>query len=325
MKKKLRLGLLGTGVAAERLYLPAFEQVATRIEWVACANRTRSKAVRFAKRAGIARVESDAEALLSADDVDAVLISLPIDALPSYVLASLRAGKAVLSEKPIAASVKLGQALLKKAEKLEPVWMVGENYAFFPLVAKLKEWIGSGRLGAVRLVEARMFNWLDRRNPYVRTPWRAAPEHPGGFITDAGVHLAHVVRTCFGSPVEVKSLTACFDPKLPPIDTALAVMQFGDGVLGTWTSCFTAHAQTPMLIVYGSRGTAEFSPDRLSFRSARGKVQLVESEANSFAAQFRHFADVVTEGASPRITPRDALADLAMVEAIVAGHRHPAA
>ena len=41
---KLRLGMIGTGVAANRLYLPAFQRLGRKLELVACTNRTRKKA-----------------------------------------------------------------------------------------------------------------------------------------------------------------------------------------------------------------------------------------------------------------------------------------
>ena len=120
MKSKLRLGLLGTGVAANELYLPAFKKLGHELELVACTNRTRKKAERFARLAGVARVVDSAEALFALPEVEAVLISLPIAAQPPLVLAALQSGKAVLSEKPVAPSVAAGQKLLKAAKKLAP-------------------------------------------------------------------------------------------------------------------------------------------------------------------------------------------------------------
>ena len=48
--RPLRLGILGTGIAANKLYLPAFKLLGREIELVACANRTKSKALAFAKK-----------------------------------------------------------------------------------------------------------------------------------------------------------------------------------------------------------------------------------------------------------------------------------
>jgi predicted dehydrogenase len=224
MAKKLRLGILGTGIAARELYRPAFERLRDRVELAACANRRRSKALEYAHLARIPRVVGTAEELFALPDLDAILISLPIHLQPRYVLAALAAGKAVVSEKPVAPSVAAGRRLLRAAARFSPPWLVAENYAFMPAVQQLQAWVERGRLGGIRLVEAAMTAWLDRSNPFFRTAWRARPEH-GGFIVDAGVHLAHVVRRCFGPPVKVSSLTGCFTPALPPIDTAVAVLE----------------------------------------------------------------------------------------------------
>ena len=118
--KRLRLGLLGTGVAAEKLYLPAFEVLRHRLDLVACANRTRKKAERYARIARVERVVDSAEELFALPDLDAVLISLPIDAQPAYVLAALRAGKAVLSEKPVGPSVAAASRLVRAVARYAP-------------------------------------------------------------------------------------------------------------------------------------------------------------------------------------------------------------
>jgi len=86
MKTRLRLGVIGTGLAAHLLYLPALKTLRHRIEIVACANRTRQKAEHFAKLVGCPLVVDTPEELLDLDQVQAVLISLPIDVQPQYVL-----------------------------------------------------------------------------------------------------------------------------------------------------------------------------------------------------------------------------------------------
>src|SRR6187399_687561 len=149
--KKLRLALLGTGIAAERLYLPAFQALGKRIELVACANRTRKKAERYARLARIPRVVDDAEALFALPDVDAVLISLPIESQPEYVLAALGAGKAVLSEKPVGPSVAEARRLIAKAKRFDVPWLVGENFAFMEHAERLRTLVTTGKLGDVRL------------------------------------------------------------------------------------------------------------------------------------------------------------------------------
>ena len=318
MRRKLRLGLLGTGVAARRLYLPAFARLAGRVEVVACAARHRANAQDYARLAGIPKVAGSARELLAVPGLDAVFISLPIWAQPRYVLQALAAGKAVLSEKPIAHTVAAGRRLVEAAARFPSPWLVAENYAFLPEVAKLEEWLDRGRVGEVRLAEIRQVAWLDRRNEYFNTAWRARPRHAGGFVVDGGVHLAHVVRRLFGMPARVDALTAQFDPALPPIDTAVAVLRFASGALGTWTSCFTAHDAGPLLKVLGGKATAELYRDRAVLRPAVGREIEYRSGVDSYEAQLAHFADVVLRGAPPAVWPADARAHLTQVKAICA-------
>jgi predicted dehydrogenase len=314
---RLRLGMIGTGEAAHRLYLPAFQRLGKKLEIVACTNRTRKKAEAYAKLAGIPKVVSSAAELLALPEVDAVLISLPIDAQPALVLQALAAGKPVLSEKPVAPSVAAGRRLLKSAARYGTPWLIGENHAFMPAIARLQRWVEQGRLGEPRLLEAFQIAWIDAKNPFFRTAWRQQPAHVGGFVADAGVHLAHTVRRVLGMPTLVKNLTAQFNPALPPLDTAVAVLRFACGALGTWTSCFTAHHKGPMLRVYGSKGTAELGWDNVVLRDARGKETVFATKVDSFEAQFSHFCDVVVRGAPVAYAPEEALLDLSLIEAIV--------
>jgi predicted dehydrogenase len=317
--RKLRLGLLGTGIAPRKLYLPAFERVKGRVELVACANRTKKKALDYAKLAGIPKVVDDSEALLALPEVDAIMISLPIDLQPRYVLAALAAGKPVLSEKPVGPTVVAARALIAKAKRHRTPWLVGENFAFMPHVARLVSWVKAEKLGDVRLLEATQMAVMDEKNPYFHTAWRSQPGHVGGFVADAGVHLACAVRRCLGVPTEVRSLTARFNAALPPLDTAVATLRFAGGTLGTWRSCFSAAYEGPMLRLYGSRANAELHYDHARLVPRRGKPLTFRSGVNSFAAELEHFADMVQRRTPAAYTPEEAVADLELMARIVRG------
>jgi predicted dehydrogenase len=321
--KKLRLGLLGTGLAAERLYLPAFEALRGRIEVVACANRTRKKAERYARLARIPKVVDDAEALFALPEVEAVLVSLPIERQPEYVLAALAAGKAVLSEKPVGPSVADARRLIAKAKRFDVPWLVGENFAFMEHAERLRTLVAAGKLGEIRLVEAVQMTAMDETNPYFHTTWRTSPKFVGGFVVDGGVHVAHVVRRCFGMPEVGPPLTASFDRRLPPLDTVVATLWFESGAVGTWTSCFSVPYQGPLLRVYGSRASAELFWGHLVVRSPgsprrpAGRETRFDQKNSSFYGELSHFVDVVQKGTAPRVPPEEALLDLELLETLV--------
>ncbi|HTB35073.1 MAG TPA: Gfo/Idh/MocA family oxidoreductase [bacterium] len=320
--KPLRLGLIGTGIAAERLYLPRLQKLRGHLRLEACANRTRSKAVAFAKLAKVPLVFDTAEALLACPDLDAVLISLPIELQPAMVLKALRAGKHVLSEKPVAGSLAQGRALLKQAAPFQHRglrWMVGENFRFWPQGLQLRTWLEQGRLGDVRLVEVRQLGLTDERVPYFHTAWRTRPKFVGGFVTDAGVHLAHVVRSCFGLPLEIRRLTAQYNPMLRPLDTVVAALRFPGGILGSWTSCYAAADSGPILTVRGSKANAVFTWHDSQLQAHGSKPLMGAAGGNGMSRQFKHFAEAVRGGTEFEVNPAETLADLAFMQGLVQG------
>jgi predicted dehydrogenase len=320
--KPLRLGLIGTGIAAERLYLPRLKRLGGHLRLVACSNRTRAKADAFARLAEVPLVLDTADDLLAQPAVEAVLISLPIELQPAMVLKALKAGKHVISEKPVAGSLAQGRDLLRRAQpylRKGLRWMVGENFHFWPQGLQLKSWLEQGRLGDVRLVEVRQLGLTDEKVPYFHTAWRTQPKFVGGFVTDAGVHLAHVVRNCFGLPIEIKRLKAQFNPSLSPVDTVVAAMSFPGGILGSWTSCYAAGDPGPILTVRGSKANAVFTWADSQLHPRGKAVQWKTAGGNGMTRQFRHFAEAVRGGRPFAVQPAEALSDLAFMQGLVQG------
>lgn len=319
MTRKLRLGIIGTGIATNDLYFPNLEKLRSRIEIVAVANRRRSKAVAFAKRAGVGRVHATGVALLRDPEVEAVLLSLPIHLNASWVVKALRANKHVLCEKPIAGTVEAGRRLVAEAKRYDRVYLVGENYFFTPHIEQARAWVKQGALGDVRLLEASQIFLTTPDNKYAKTPWRKRPKHLGGFVADAGVHLANIVRETFGMPRNIRNLTAQHNPKLPPLDTAVATFTLENGALGVWKSCFSARTsgEVPMLRVYGSRANLEVYFGRSVLLTHDRKPTLATSPENGFYHEFLHFADAVVRRKKLRFPPRSALLDLELMARIV--------
>ncbi len=320
--RPLRLGLLGTGVAARRLYLPALKRLGREVVLVACANRTRAKAETFARDSGSPKVVPDLAALAGLPDVEAVLVSLPIPEQPRAVLECLRLGKAVLSEKPVAPDLGSGRALLAKVRgrfPTGPLWMVAENYRFMPHVDWALERLRAGDLGEVRVVEVRQSGVMDPSNPYFHTAWRRDARFVGGFVFDAGVHLAHVARRLLGTPTQIRGLTAGFHPELKPMDTAVAALRFPGGAVGLWLSSFSCDCGGAMLTLRGSRASLEIHREHALLTPAKGRARVFRSQADSYALQLLAFARALRAGEPSPYPPSEALEDLAFMEGVVRG------
>src|SRR5690349_18239861 len=100
----IRWGIIGCGDVTEIKSGPGFQK-AEGSELVAVMRRDAAKARDYAERHKVPRWYSDADALLADRDVDAVYVATPTSSHKEYVLKAARAGKPVLVEKPMAASV----------------------------------------------------------------------------------------------------------------------------------------------------------------------------------------------------------------------------
>ena len=317
--RKLKLGIIGTGIATTDLYWPQLKQLKAKIEIVAVANRRISKAKAFAKLAGVKHVAEGGDALLARPDVEAVMISLPINLNAQWVIKALKAGKHVICEKPIASNPAEGARLIKAAAKYKKLWMVGENYYFVPSTIQARNWIKAGKIGRLHLIEAAQLNRLVTSNKYYKTTWRQKPKYIGGFVVDAGVHISNIAREVAGMPVAVKNMTARYNPALVPIDTAVAALKFKSGALGIWRSCFSAvsPSRMPLLKVFGSKGTVEIYDGHAVLYPLKGKPVTVNSKHDGFYHQFDHFADAVVKGTKLRFKPQQALQDLEFMQMVV--------
>jgi predicted dehydrogenase len=103
------------------------------------------------------------------------------------------------------------------------------------------------------------------------------------------------------------------------MDTALAAFRTSTGIVGTWTSCFSAAAGGPLFSVHGSKGSLEIHYAHALLRPRSGKERSFRTHADSYALQFSHFAKALRCAQTPAYTAEDAVADLAVIEGIIRG------
>ncbi len=126
-----------------------------------------------ARHAGVA-VETRLDALLANHDLDAVYVATPVSTHFGIVSAALEAGKHVMVEKPLAASVEEGEALCRLARERGLVLMVGHTFVYSPPVIKVKSLLDAGTLGDLYYIDSVRVNLgLFQRD--VSVIWDLAP------------------------------------------------------------------------------------------------------------------------------------------------------
>jgi predicted dehydrogenase len=328
----LPIALLGAGIFASTQHLPAILSTPSLV-LKAIYSRSASSARNLLVSASSSSsphldydvsIYSDDDggltALLSRPDIAAVMIALPITVQPSVILQCLRAGKHVLSEKPIAPSISCALELLSvsKTTTTTTLWGVAENYRFQASWAYAREHIS--RLGRVLGFSVKMATLIDPvGNRYFHTSWRKTPEYQGGFILDGGVHFVAALRMLLGvenEVVKVSAFTACNRDYLLPVDTLNAVLKTRKGTTGSLMISFGSSERAFEFTVACEGGVVTCGGGgRVTVRDIEGKEEVKEfPDDRGIKQEFEAFAEGVRKGKiHPDQTPEEALKDLELV------------
>jgi predicted dehydrogenase len=196
----IRWGILGTGGIAGKFAagLAALDDA----QLVAVGSRSAESAAAFGERFAIPRRHASYAALAHDPAVDAIYVATPHTLHHENTLLCLRAGKAVLCEKPF--TINAGQAaeLIAEARGRGVLLMEAMWTRFLPHMVALRRTIDSGAIGAVRMLRAD-FCFRTSVNPSSRL---FDPALGGGALLDVGVYNISLASWLLGTPGRIVSL-----------------------------------------------------------------------------------------------------------------------
>ena len=217
--KELRIGLIGTGFMGRthsngyKRVGDFFPKLAYRPVLQAVCSRNLEKVTDFAQQWGYASVETDWQALIARDDIDAIDICTPNEWHAEIALAAAAAGKMILCEKPLARTLPEAEAMVAAVEKTGVRNTVWYNYRRLPAVTLAKQIIDSGQLGRIFHYRANFLqDWTINANlSQGGGNWRMDVASAGSGVT--GDLLAHCIDTALwlnGSIRDVSAVTETF-------------------------------------------------------------------------------------------------------------------
>ena len=304
---QIRLGIIGTGLAVEKLHWPALRQLSAQFRVTAFTNRSRANAERFAGYSGtpMSAFVADYHDLLARDDVDAVLISLPIPLNLPVTREALEAGKHVICEKPAGANAEEGRAFVELSIQYPDLTvLIAENAFYRDDLRIARSLLDDGEIGRIHLAAWRQVSQLvPKEGQFSGTPWRHDPGYAGGPHLDAGVHHTAQIRMLLGDAIRVSGETQDANSTHGgPSDLTLN-LRFVSGTVGNYTASYPelpVPSEPGEMRLYGTeavmttgwRGTKIYRPD--------GTVEThrVEGADGGYLNEFLNFHEAVT-GAAP--------------------------
>jgi predicted dehydrogenase len=184
------------------------------------------------------RRTTSAADILSADDIEAVLIATPVSTHHPLGMAALRAGKHLFIEKPLAASVSEGSELAALASKLGLVLMPGHTFLYSPPVVAIHDLIAEGDLGQLLFISSSRVN-LGLHQSDVSVVWDLAPHDFSilrYWLGETPTHVSAIARACVGD--------------LP--DVAFIDLEFGSGPIAHVELSWLAPSKLRRTTIVGS-------------------------------------------------------------------------
>ena len=280
--------------------------------------------------------------LFARERPEGVVLATPNQLHLPQALQCIEAEVAVLVEKPLAATVEEGEALVRAAGKRKARVLVGHHRAHSTIMAKAKAVVDSGVLG--RIVAVTGSSTFYKPEQYFRDgPWRKEPG--GGPILINMIHEVHNLRMLCGEIAAVQAIASHAVRGFVVEDTVAINLRFASGALGTFMLSDTAasarnwehtarenpaypyYDDEDCYVIAGTDGSLSVPTMRLkTYRSKAQRDWWKPFEVSSaqvaredpIARQMAHFRAVVRGEAAPLVSARDGLANLRVTEAIAA-------
>lgn len=235
----VNVGIIGCGYQGTNHAL-SYEKV-PEAKIVAVADVRIENAKRFARRFDAEYCYTDYHDLLNNKEVDAVSIVIPSHLHKEVAIASVKAGKCVLCEKPLTLTLKDAEELAKEVKKTDIIFQYAENVRFAPPMVKAKELLDNGEVGIPMCFFAR---W--KLSPHLRpeAKWLLTPSQSGGILLESAIHVLDLSRHFFGEPEKIYAEMHTLilkDAYGDVLDTIWIIIKFRNNVTATIESGATMY------------------------------------------------------------------------------------
>ncbi len=251
MYEKIRWGIIGTGNIA-KLFAHGLSALPDA-ELVAVGSRSQASADTFGDQFAIPRRHASYQALAEDPGVDAIYIATPHPLHRENTLQALRAGKAVLTEKPFTINAQEAREVIQFARQQRLFLMEAMWTRFIPAMVRVRELLAQGVIGEPHMLTAD-FGFRTGFNPEGRL---FNPQLGGGALLDVGVYCISLASMIFGKPERITSMAHLGETRVD--ERAAMILGYSGGQLALLSTAIRTN--TPMeAIISGSEGQIRIPP-----------------------------------------------------------------
>jgi UDP-N-acetyl-2-amino-2-deoxyglucuronate dehydrogenase len=224
----VRVALVGCG-RISRNHLDAIARI-DDLELVSVADTDPSRAQSIGAEQGVPAFASLDE-MLAAVPSDLVAICTPSGLHPQHGIAAARAGRHVLTEKPMAISLAAADDLVHACDDAGGHLFVVKQNRLNPAIQLLRRAIDKGRFGRIYSANTTV-RWTRPQEYYDAAPWRGTWEFDGGAFMNQASHYVDLMQWLVGPVESVMAKTATQARRIEAEDSGVALLKFRSGALG---------------------------------------------------------------------------------------------
>lgn len=315
--KKLRIGILGvSNHFIKRIIIPLTNS--TNCTPFAIASRTTDNAAQAAKEFNIPVIHNNYQAILDDPNVDAVYIPLPNHIHAEWVIKSLKAGKPVLCEKPLAMNLHEAETMIKESEKTRVPLMEAFMFRFHPTWIHVRDLVRTNQLGKINYIHT-SFSYNNPSPSNIRN----IAAYGGGSLMDIGCYAISAPRFILNrEPLRVMSLISTHPEFKTDMQTS-GLLDFGES-RATFHVSTTAEPFQKVDII-GTSGSVTIpipfntyvdTPSSIIVNTGMGSREIIFPVSNPYQLMFEEFASSVIENKSVPLPLSDAINNMKIIDAI---------
>ena len=317
--------MVGLGSISQVAVLPAFaHSKKTRLVAVVSGNMEKAEKMAAQFKASHAYNYAEYAGCLRNPQVDAVYIATPPGEHEKYAVLAAKAGKHVLCEKPLAATIQQARNMVAACRRHKVQFMTAYRKYFEPASLTLKKMITRGELGRIDVIHT-LFSEL-RPHGDNSSAWLFSKKLCGGGpMTDLGVYCVNTCRWLVDEdPVAASAVSWVRDRRrYKDVEEGVAFrLDFPSGIVLQGTAAYSA-AFSSFVHVHGDKGWAELAP-AFAFEEERrlsGKIggrwfEETIKPIDEFVLELDAFADCIREGRKPEPDGEQGLRDIIIIQTI---------
>jgi len=244
--------VIGIGDITRKRVIPAI-QAEPRSRLYGLVTRDPAKAAEYGVRAW-----ATLDQALGDSQVQAVYVGTPVFLHAPQTIQSLRAGKHVLSEKPMAMNKAEALTMVQAAEGSGKTFGVAYYRRCYPKVQRAKQLLAAGAIGEPLSAELTNHTWFDGTGS---RSWLVDPAKAGGGpLFDIASHRIDVLNFLFGQPLRVTAQLSNVVHHYPVEDNATVMIEYADGVRGIVDVRWHSRVARDECRIRGTDGEIEMSP-----------------------------------------------------------------